>query len=102
MMYGEGKTEASPIMGRIINENHTNRVAKLLETAGGTTICGGRVFKDKQYVEPTIILKPDLESPLMKEEIFGPIMPVFPYKEINEVIKFINAREKPLAVYYFG
>ena len=38
----------------------------------------------------------------MKEEIFGPIMPVFSYKEINEVIRFINAREKPLAVYYFG
>jgi len=38
----------------------------------------------------------------MTEEIFGPIMPVFPFKEIREVTRFINAREKPLAVYYFG
>ena len=102
MMYGEGKTEAPEIMGKMINEHHTNRVADLLKTAEGTVICGGKVHKDKHYIEPTIILKPDLESPLMQEEIFGPIMPVFPYKEINEVIRFINAREKPLAVYYFG
>jgi len=38
----------------------------------------------------------------MREEIFGPVMPVFPFKDIGEVIKFINDRDKPLAVYYFG
>jgi len=38
----------------------------------------------------------------MKEEIFGPIMPIFPFKDIGEVIRFIQTREKPLAVYYFG
>ena len=39
---------------------------------------------------------------MMKEEIFGPVLPVFPFKNISEVIKFINERDKPLAVYYFG
>ena len=38
----------------------------------------------------------------MREEIFGPVMPVFPFKDIREVIKFINEKDKPLAVYYFG
>ena len=43
-----------------------------------------------------------MESDLMKEEIFGPVMPVIPFKDINEVITHINTNEKPLAVYYFG
>ena len=86
----------------MINDFHCNRVAELLETAGGKVICGGKVNREAKHIEPTIILKPSLESKLMKEEIFGPIMPVFPFKDIGEVIRFINAREKPLAVYYFG
>lgn len=47
-------------------------------------------------------MKPDLDSKLMSEEIFGPVMPVFPFKDIGEVIRFINSKDKPLAVYYFG
>eukprot|EP00354_Favella_ehrenbergii_P012098 CAMPEP_0170461102 /NCGR_PEP_ID=MMETSP0123-20130129/7153_1 /TAXON_ID=182087 /ORGANISM="Favella ehrenbergii, Strain Fehren 1" /LENGTH=465 /DNA_ID=CAMNT_0010726077 /DNA_START=291 /DNA_END=1688 /DNA_ORIENTATION=+ len=99
--YGE-KPEGSDLQGKMINEFHTKRVKGLIDSAGGTIICGGKVVEEARYVEPTIILKPDLESKLMKEEIFGPVMPVFPYKDINEVIRFINARDKPLAVYYFG
>ena len=88
----------------MINKMHTDRVCSLLESAGGTVLCGGldKVNREARHIEPTIILKPDLESRLMKEEIFGPIMPVFPFRDINEVIRFINARDKPLAVYYFG
>jgi len=86
----------------MINDFHCNRVAKLIETAGGTIICGGKVNREVRHIEPTIILEPDLDSQLMKEEIFGPVMPVFPFKDIKDVIKFINERDKPLAVYYFG
>jgi len=100
-MYGE-KPTGDENMGKMVNDFHTNRVAQLLETAGGTVICGGKVNREAKYIEPTIILQPDLESKMMKEEIFGPVMPVFPFKTINEVIKFINERDKPLAVYYFG
>ena len=86
----------------MINDFHTDRVDKLIKGAGGKIICGGKVNKEVRHIEPTIILQPDLNSQLMKEEIFGPVMPVFPFKDIREVIKFINARDKPLAVYYFG
>ena len=65
-------------------------------------MCGGKVNKAAKHIEPTVILQPNLDSQLMKEEIFGPVMPVFPFKDIREVIKFINARDKPLAIYYFG
>lgn len=100
-LYGE-KPNGSDVQGHMINDFHTNRVAELLEGAGGKIICGGKVNREAKYIEPTIILKPDLESKLMKEEIFGPILPIFPFKDIGEVIRFINARDKPLAVYYFG
>ena len=101
-MYGEGKPEGTEQQGKMINDFHTNRVKGLIDGAGGTLVCGGKVNKEVRHIEPTIILQPDLNSQLMKEEIFGPVMPVFPFKDIGEVIKFINDREKPLAIYYFG
>lgn len=89
-------------MGKMINDFHFDRVEKLIKGAGGTLVCGGKVNKEVRHIEPTIILQPDLNSDLMREEIFGPVMPIFPFKDLREVIKFINARDKPLAVYYFG
>ena len=100
-MYGE-KPEGSEMQGKMINDFHTNRVKNLIDGAGGTLVCGGKVVREARHIEPTIILQPDLNSQLMKEEIFGPVMPIFPFKDIGEVIKFINEREKPLAIYYFG
>lgn len=101
-MFGEGKPEGTELQGKMINDFHCNRVSKLIDSAGGTLVCGGKVNKEVRHIEPTIILQPDLNSDLMREEIFGPVMPIFPFKDISEVIKFINDRDKPLAVYYFG
>jgi len=47
-------------------------------------------------------VNPDLNSPLMKDEIFGPILPILTYKSIDEAIHIINSKEKPLTLYYFG
>jgi aldehyde dehydrogenase (NAD+) len=58
-------------------------------------------MKDK-YIAPTVIYKPKLDSDLMMGEIFGPILPVVPYKSLEEAINLINSRDKPLALYYFG
>mmetsp|Transcript_68106 Transcript_68106/g.94433 ORF Transcript_68106/g.94433 Transcript_68106/m.94433 type:complete len:94 (+) Transcript_68106:917-1198(+) len=80
----------------------TNRAEQLIATAGGEIVTGGKVFTDEKFVEPTIILNPDPESELMKEEIFAPILPVMSYKNIDEAIEFINDKDKPLAVYYIG
>ena len=100
-MYGE-KPEGSEYMGKMINTFHTERVQNLIKGAGGTLVCGGTTNLEAKHIEPTLILEPDLNSELMKEEIFGPIMPIFPYKKIDDVINFINGKEKPLAIYYFG
>jgi aldehyde dehydrogenase (NAD+) len=57
--------------------------------------------EDKKLV-PTIVVDPQLDSPLMKDEIFGPILPIVTINNIDEAIKFINERDKPLTLYYFG
>lgn len=80
----------------------TNRAERLIAEAGGEIVTGGKVYKDEKFVEPTVILNPDLESNLMQEEIFAPILPVLKYKNIDEAIEFINEKDKPLAVYYLG
>lgn len=53
-------------------------------------------------MSPTLIFNPSFDSKMMKEEIFGPILPIFTFEKIEEVISFINSREKPLALYYYG
>ncbi len=60
-----------------------------------------KAYEDKNLT-PTVILNPSKESPVMKDEIFGPILPVIEFGHFDEVINHINANEKPLALYYFG
>lgn len=100
-MYGE-KPTGSDDMGKMINAFHTERMERIIKTAGGQTVLGGKVNKEAKYCEPTIIVEPNLDAEIMTDEIFGPILPIIPFKKIEEVIKFINARDKPLAIYYFG
>lgn len=57
---------------------------------------------EERHVEPTIILEPKKDSDIMKEEIFGCVLPVYPYSTIKEAIRFVNSKDKPLTVYYFG
>lgn len=63
---------------------------------------GGKADVSQRCIEPTIILNPAKDSPIMWEEIFGPVLPIITYQNISEVIEHINARPKPLAVYYYG
>lgn len=88
--------------GRMINEAAANRAEQLIKDSGGEVVIGGRVHAKDRFVEPTIILNPDSDSTLMKEEIFAPILPVMSYRNMDEAIDFINDRHKPLAVYYIG
>lgn len=69
-------------LGKVINNFHHERCCKLLEEHGGTVIVGNaNAFQDKN-LQPTVVLNPSLDSAMMKEEIFGPIMPVYTYKTI--------------------
>ncbi len=55
-----------------------------------------------KHVQPTIILNPSKDSAMMNEEIFGPVMPILVYKNLEEVTSLINEKPKPLAVYFYG
>ena len=99
--FGENPKE-SPDLGRIINDMQHRRVSGLLENHGGEVIVGGDTDASLNYVAPTIILNPSLESEIMKEEIFGPILLVRSFNNYEEVKNFVNEREKPLVLYYFG
>ena len=74
----------------------------LIGSSGGTVVCGGEGDSTSKYLAPTIIVDPALDSPIMTEEIFGPVLPVLSVDSVEEAIAFVNEREKPLALYVFS
>lgn len=92
--------EKSADYGRIINEKNFNHLLGLLD--GHSNITGGNSNPDTLYLEPTMVLNPNLDSDLMQEEIFGPILPVLEYDSLQDAIDFVNSKDKPLALYVFS
>ena len=92
-----GDALQNPDWPRMVNEKHFARVLGLIE--GETVFCGGR--GENGRIEPTILTDVTERSPVMNEEIFGPVLPVIAYDTLEEAIAFVNAREKPLALYLF-
>jgi aldehyde dehydrogenase (NAD+) len=99
--YGE-EVQASPHYGRIVTDRFFDRLKELMDTSGGNIVLGGQTNDTQRYIAPTLIDKPANDSLLMQEEIFGPILPILEYESIEEAITYINAHNKPLALYYFG
>jgi len=88
---------------RMINDFHLQRVKSYLdEDHGGKVVIGGQIRAENKYIAPTIVDNPRLDSKLMQEEIFGPVLPVLEFADLDYVIKFIQERPKPLALYYYG
>jgi aldehyde dehydrogenase (NAD+) len=91
---------------RIINNFHSERLAKLVSSNEGTTIFGGKHDVKEKYIDPTIISFESIErlskSKCAEGEIFGPILYLAPYDNIKECIEYINSKDKPLSLYYFG
>lgn len=90
---------------RMVNEKAFDRVSGYLE--GADLLSGGRCDRENLCIEPSLIADPDLDSPVMTEEIFGPVFPVITLDDTgksftDKVIEFVTSREKPLALYYFG
>jgi aldehyde dehydrogenase (NAD+) len=105
--YGETdeKKRENKDFARVINERHYDRLKDILEQSlkeGARLIAGGEFNKSEHYIAPTVISNVSLNTPLMKEEIFGPILPVLPYRTLDDVISIINSRPKPLALYIFS
>ncbi|OQA83366.1 MAG: Aldehyde dehydrogenase [Lentisphaerae bacterium ADurb.Bin242] len=97
--YGEDPA-GSPDYPRIISAEHCDRLAALM--GSGKILCGGTVDREKRFIPPTLLTDISPYSPVMQEEIFGPILPILPVESLDEAIRFVNERPKPLALYYFS
>ena len=85
---------------RLVNERAFDRVAAYMND--GQILAGGRTVREELYIEPTLLGNVSPSSAVMQEETFGPVLPVLTFDTIDEAVRFVNGREKPLALYYFG
>lgn len=99
--YGKD-VQRSEDFGRIVNERHFSRLTKLLTEQQQNIIFGGATNKDTLYVAPTIIDNVDLDSEIMQEEIFGPLLPIVTYEDFDEALALIQSKPKPLSLYLFS
>ena len=97
-LYGNDPIN-NPDYPKIINGQHFERLVSLLE--GQKILSGGRYDRESRKMELTVLDSPDVHTPVMEEEIFGPILPVLSYETLDEVKQFVNSRPKPLALYLF-
>lgn len=97
-MYGENPLE-NPDYPKIINEKHFERVSGLIE--GMEVRMGGEGNRETLKIAPTVLDGVTADAPVMREEIFGPVLPVLTFREIGEAEAFVKEREKPFACYIF-
>ncbi|HMJ45883.1 MAG TPA: aldehyde dehydrogenase [Ferruginibacter sp.] len=98
IFFGEDPS-MSNYYGKIINEKQFDRLIKYM--TNGKIVHGGKTDKARLYIEPTIIEGVEINSPLMKEEIFGPVFPVLTFSTMEEALTVISANKNPLAFYLF-
>ncbi|MFK7833472.1 MAG: aldehyde dehydrogenase family protein [Winogradskyella sp.] len=97
--------KASDSFGRIVSDKHFDRLSGYLENAkalNATFEVGGETERTSKYIEPTLISDLKLESELLEEEIFGPILPIITYEHLDEAIAFVNSKPRPLALYVYS
>ncbi|WP_445818989.1 aldehyde dehydrogenase [Algibacter sp. TI.3.09] len=92
--------KASEDFPRIINQKNTQRLANMLNQE--TISFGGEIDETTCYIAPTLLDNPDLDSPVMQEEIFGPILPILTFETEQDIESVISQYEKPLAFYVFS
>ena len=97
--YGTDASDANDY-GRIVNEQHWQRLVGYLEQ--GTVVHGGDHDRQQRFLAPTILTEVAVDSPVMEEEIFGPILPVLSVPNLASAVEFIRERDKPLALYGFS
>ncbi len=97
-MYGPDPAH-SPEYGRIINDRHFDRLTALL--GHGRVVTGGGHDRAARYIAPTVLADVEPDAPVMAEEIFGPLLPILRMPDLDTALAFINAHDKPLALYAF-
>jgi len=102
--YGLDATvrRASPDLARIINLRHFTRLQGLLSGSTAQVAFGGDMDAASLYISPTVLTDVDPASPIMQEEIFGPLLPILKVPDMAAAVAFVNARPKPLALYVFS
>ncbi len=84
----------------IVNERHFDRLVRMQD--GGNLIFGGQYDRSRLCIAPTLLLTEDWNHPIMQEEIFGPILPIVAYRDLDEIMNNMKAQAKPLALYIFS
>jgi aldehyde dehydrogenase (NAD+) len=105
--YGtdEASQRTSPYLARIVNRRHAERVKDLLDDAtsrGARVLVGGTTSVADHFVAPTLLDNVPTEARITSEEIFGPLLPIYGFRDLEAVIRRINAAPKPLALYVFS
>jgi len=106
-MYGasEADRQRSPDLCRVINRRNFDRLKAMLDDSvslGARVEIGGGIDAAELYIAPTVLTRVTFDSPVMAEEIFGPILPILTYRKLEDVPPLIAARDKPLALYVFA
>jgi aldehyde dehydrogenase (NAD+) len=96
--YGAHPSE-SPHFGRLVNRRHAERLQGLLQ--GQNIVLGGACDAETRYMAPTLLLDPAPDSAVMREEIFGPVLPIIPVADLDGALREVNRRPPPLALYAF-
>lgn len=99
MFWGDDPSQSSSL-SKIVTENHFKRLLDFMQTEH--IALGGQINPQELVIGPTILTDVSPHSPVMEEEIFGPILPIVNVKNAQEAVDFINSREKPLALYVFS
>lgn len=103
-VYG-ANPQTSDSLARVVNSRHTNRIGTLLDDAvarGAKVLAGGQMDVADSYIAPTLLGDIPADALIMREEIFGPLLPVIAFSSLDEVIARINADPKPLALYVWS
>lgn len=98
-MHGENVQNSNHYV-RMVNAKEFNRVSSYLKD--GEILLGGKTDEQERFIEPTLLKVTNLDSPVMNNEIFGPVLPIIEFEDKKEALELVYKRPKPLAFYYFG
>ena len=97
--FGDNPLESEDY-SKMVNEREFNRVLSYIDKE--KLVFGGNYNRKTFQIEPTILKNVTWDDPVMEREIFGPIFPILPFENLDEVIRLVNSKNKPLAIYYFS
>lgn len=100
--YDNNPKDSACYSGKMVSPRHFERLVGLLNDTKGKIEIGGGSDESSQYIEPTVVTDVDIDDILMKDELFGPILPIIEVDGFNDAIKLIKTQEKPLAAYCFA